>query len=79
MIWVFEKYKVRTLWRFTWGWSRYMCVYYAHINKLAVMQKKDNSAIEKWYELKPEFFKEKPNDFKNKSLTRQQIYYASLY
>ena len=43
------------------------------------MQKKENSAIEKWYELKPEFFKEKPNDFKNKSLTRQQIYYASLY
>jgi transposase-like protein len=28
-------------------------------------------AIEKWYELKPEIFKVKPNDFKNKCLTSQ--------
>ena len=41
--------------------------------------KKNNSAIEKWYELKPELFKEKPNDFKNKLLTMQQVYYASLH
>ncbi|MCF6332656.1 MAG: DDE-type integrase/transposase/recombinase [Draconibacterium sp.] len=36
------------------------------------------NAIEKWYELKPELFKEKPLKFKNKLLTMQQVYYASI-
>ena len=37
------------------------------------------NAIEKWYELKPELFKEKKlEEFKNKLLTMQQVYYVSL-
>ncbi len=36
------------------------------------------NTIEKWHELKPELFKEKPIEIKTKLLTMQQIYYTSL-
>ena len=36
------------------------------------------NAIEKWYELKPEIFTEKPTDFKNKLLKLHQDYYSGF-
>ncbi len=36
------------------------------------------NAIEKWYELKPEIFTEKPIDFKNKLLELYQDYYSGF-